>query len=72
MGFVWVGLFRKYQRIQSPGLRGLLGSVGLNQRRSVPNFVQAVQWVHQGKLGKLQTMHASVYVPVLENHWLAP
>jgi predicted dehydrogenase len=42
------------------------------QRRSVPNFVQAVQWVHQGKLGKLQTMHASVYVPVLENHWLAP
>lgn len=42
------------------------------QRRSVPNFVQAVQWVHQGKLGKLQTMHASVYIPVLENNWLAP
>lgn len=42
------------------------------QRRSVPNFVQAVQWVHQGKLGKLQSMHASVYIPVLENNWLAP
>jgi len=42
------------------------------QRRSVPNFVQAVEWVHQGKLGKLQTMHASVYIPVLENNWLAP
>jgi predicted dehydrogenase len=42
------------------------------QRRSVPNFVQAVEWVHQGKLGKLQAMHASVYIPVLENNWLAP
>ncbi|MFN9465176.1 MAG: Gfo/Idh/MocA family protein [Planctomycetota bacterium] len=42
------------------------------QRRSVPNFVQAVEWVHQGKLGKLQTMHASVYIPVLENNWLTP
>jgi predicted dehydrogenase len=41
------------------------------QRRSVPNFVQAVQWVHQGKLGKQQSMHASVYIPVLENNWLA-
>lgn len=40
------------------------------QRRSVPNFVQAVQWVHDGKLGKLESMHASVYVPVLENNWL--
>lgn len=40
------------------------------QRRSVPNFVQAVQWVHDGRLGKLASMHASVYVPVLENHWL--
>ena len=41
------------------------------QRRSVPNFAQAVQWVHDGKLGKLKSMHASVYVPVLENNWLA-
>lgn len=40
------------------------------QRRSVPNFQQAVELVHSGKLGQLKTMHASVYVPVLENTWL--
>jgi predicted dehydrogenase len=40
------------------------------QRRSVPNFQKAVEWVHTGKLGKLHTMHASVYVPLLENTWL--
>ncbi len=40
------------------------------QRRSVPNFQQAVEWVHSGKLGKLQTMHASVYIPTLDNTWL--
>jgi predicted dehydrogenase len=40
------------------------------QRRSVPNFQQAVAWVHSGKLGRLHTMHASVYFPSLENSWL--
>ena len=40
------------------------------QRRSVPNFQQAVDLVHTGKLGKLHTMHASVYIPVLGNTWL--
>lgn len=40
------------------------------QRRSVPNFQQAVEWVHSGKLGKLQAMHASVYIPTLDNSWL--
>jgi predicted dehydrogenase len=40
------------------------------QRRSVPNFQKAVEWVHTGKLGRLHTMHASVYVPVLDNTWL--
>ncbi len=40
------------------------------QRRSVPNFQQAVSMVHNGTLGKLHTMHASVYFPVLENTWL--
>ncbi len=40
------------------------------QRRSVPNFQKAVQLVHDGKLGKLHTMHASVYTPVLDNTWL--
>lgn len=39
------------------------------QRRSVPNFQKAVEWVHAGQLGRLKRMHASVYVPVLDNHW---
>lgn len=42
------------------------------QRRSVPNFQKAVEWVHTGKLGKLHTMHASVYLPTLDNTWLPP
>ncbi len=40
------------------------------QRRSVPNFQQAVALAQGGKLGKLHTLHASVYVPVLDNTWL--
>jgi predicted dehydrogenase len=40
------------------------------QRRSVPNFQKAVELAHSGKLGKLKTMHASVYVPLLDNTWL--
>lgn len=40
------------------------------QRRSVLNFQKAVELVHTGKLGKLHTMHASVYMPVLDNTWL--
>lgn len=40
------------------------------QRRSVPNFQKAVEWAHSGKLGKLHTMHASVYLPTLDNTWL--
>lgn len=40
------------------------------QRRSVPNFRTAVEFVHQGKLGKLKRMHASVYIPTLDNTWL--
>lgn len=40
------------------------------QRRSVPNFIQAIQLVHAGKLGRLKKMYASVYVPTLENGWL--
>lgn len=40
------------------------------QRRSVPNFQQAVELAHSGKLGKLHTMHASVYFPTLANDWL--
>ena len=40
------------------------------QRRSVPNFQAAVQMAQSGKLGKLHTLHASIYRPVLENSWL--
>ena len=40
------------------------------QRRSVANFQTAVQLAHTGKLGKLHTLHASVYKPVLDNTWL--
>jgi len=40
------------------------------QRRSVPNFQQAVMLAQSGKLGKLQTLYASVYVPTLDNSWL--
>jgi predicted dehydrogenase len=40
------------------------------QRRSVPNFVQAVQLAQTGKLGKLKTLYASVYTPSIETAWL--
>ncbi|UUO06129.1 Gfo/Idh/MocA family oxidoreductase [Blastopirellula sp. J2-11] len=40
------------------------------QRRSVANYKKAVEIAHAGKLGKLHTLHASVYKPVLENSWL--
>lgn len=40
------------------------------QRRSVPNFQKAIELAHAGKLGKLHTLHASVYMPVLDNTWL--
>jgi predicted dehydrogenase len=41
------------------------------QRRSVANFQKAIELAHTGKLGKLKTLHASVYIPVLDNSWLA-
>ncbi|MEZ6127312.1 MAG: Gfo/Idh/MocA family oxidoreductase [Planctomycetaceae bacterium] len=40
------------------------------QRRSVPNFQQTVQFAHEGRLGKLHTLHASIYQPTLDNTWL--
>ncbi len=40
------------------------------QRRSVPNFQLAVELAHSGKLGKLHTLFASVYIPELRNDWL--
>ncbi len=40
------------------------------QRRSVPNFEQAVRLARAGKLGTLRTLYASVYMPTLGNNWL--
>jgi predicted dehydrogenase len=40
------------------------------QRRSVTNFQQAVEIAHSGKLGKLRTLYASVYVPEIKTEWL--
>jgi predicted dehydrogenase len=40
------------------------------QRRSVPNFQQAVELAHSGKLGKLHTLYASVYMPEIQSSWL--
>jgi predicted dehydrogenase len=39
------------------------------QRRSVPNFQQAVQMVHDGKLGKVENYYASVYTPSIRTEW---
>jgi len=40
------------------------------QRRSVPNFQQAVQLAHSGKLGNIHTLYATVYTPTIETTWL--
>jgi predicted dehydrogenase len=40
------------------------------QRRSVPNFQQAIALAHSGKLGRIHTLYASVYTPHLDNSWL--
>jgi predicted dehydrogenase len=40
------------------------------QRRSVPNFRQAVELAQNGKLGKLHTLYASVYTPQIDSCWL--
>lgn len=40
------------------------------QRRSVPNFIEAVKLAQSGKLGKIHTLYAPVYVPTLGNDWL--
>jgi len=40
------------------------------QRRNVTNFEQAVQLAHSGRLGKVHTLFASVYVPEIKTDWL--
>jgi len=42
------------------------------QRRSVPNFRQAIKLARTGKLGQLKTLYATIYVPTLDNTWLPP
>jgi predicted dehydrogenase len=43
---------------------------GGTQRRSVVNFQRAVQLAQSGKLGRLRTLHASVYEPFINRDWL--
>lgn len=40
------------------------------QRRTIPNFQRAVQLAQSGKLGKIHTLHASVYTPEIRTAWL--
>lgn len=40
------------------------------QRRSVPNFQEAVALAQSGRLGKIHTLYATVYFPTLDNSWL--
>lgn len=40
------------------------------QRRSQPQFQYAAYLAHSGKLGRLHTLHASVYVPTKQYDWL--
>jgi predicted dehydrogenase len=40
------------------------------QRRSLANFQGAIRLAQSGKLGKLHTLYASVYVPEVQTAWL--
>jgi len=40
------------------------------QRRSISNFRKAVQLARTGRIGKLRTLHASVYQPLDRTDWL--
>jgi predicted dehydrogenase len=40
------------------------------QRRTIPNFQFAVQLARSGRLGRLHTLHASIYVPQVVFDWL--
>jgi predicted dehydrogenase len=51
---------RRYARVFQAG----------TQRRSVRNFQVAVNLAHGGKLGKLHTLYASVYMPGNDFSWL--
>jgi predicted dehydrogenase len=51
---------RQHQRVFQAG----------TQRRNVPNFQAAVRLAHSGKLGRLRTLHASSYTPLVRTEWL--
>lgn len=51
---------RRYGRVFQAG----------TQRRSIGNFEVAVQLARSGKLGKLHTLHASIYTPRVDFGWL--
>ena len=51
---------RRYGRIFQAG----------TQRRSIGNFQKAVRLAQSGKLGKLHTLHASIYRPEVRHDWL--
>lgn len=51
---------RRYARIYQAG----------TQRRSIGNFRKAVQLAHSGKLGRIHTLHASIYRPAATHDWL--
>ncbi|MGA2498425.1 MAG: Gfo/Idh/MocA family oxidoreductase [Tepidisphaeraceae bacterium] len=53
-------IVRRYARVFQAG----------TQRRSIANFQFAVHLAHSGKLGKLHTLHASVYYPRVRYDWL--
>ena len=53
--------FERYGRVFQVG----------TQRRSIGNFQLAASLAHSGKLGKIHTLHASVYKPVVRYDWLA-
>jgi predicted dehydrogenase len=40
------------------------------QRRNIGNFIHAVDLVHSGKLGQLQTVHANTLDPATHHDWL--
>jgi len=52
--------FRRYGRVFQAG----------TQRRSVPNFQAAVRLARSGKLGRLHTLHASIYHLSITREWL--
>ncbi|MCY3023709.1 MAG: Gfo/Idh/MocA family oxidoreductase [Planctomycetota bacterium] len=51
---------RRYGRVYQAG----------TQRRSIANFQLAMQLARSGKLGKIHTLHASIYRPQIRYDWL--